>query len=102
MKRLILGVLAAWLVVSVAPLAVAKEDKPVATPPATAAKGDPLDINTATEAQLIALPGIGEVRAKGIIAGRPYKGKDELVEKKIISEGEYKKIKDKIIAHQKK
>ena len=45
--------------------------------------------------------GIGEARSAAIVKGRPYKGKDELVEKKIIPQDVYDKIKDKIIAKQK-
>ncbi|TAK46811.1 MAG: helix-hairpin-helix domain-containing protein [Xanthobacteraceae bacterium] len=66
------------------------------------AKQELLDINSASAADLEALPGIGKVRAEAIIKGRPYKGKDELVEKKIVPDGVYKGIKDKIIAKQQK
>jgi competence protein ComEA len=69
---------------------------------ATAAKqADLIDINSATEAQLTTLPGIAKARSEAIIKGRPYKGKDELVSKKIVPENVYKDIKDKIIAKQK-
>jgi competence protein ComEA len=65
------------------------------------AQGKLIDINSATAAELDALPGIGPVRAAAIIKGRPYKRKDELYKRKIISEGEYNKIKDRIVAHHK-
>ena len=65
-----------------------------------AAEG-PLDINTATKKELSALPGIGDVRSDAIIKGRPYKGKDDLVQKNIIPDSVYQQIKDKIIAKQK-
>jgi competence protein ComEA len=60
-----------------------------------------IDINTATKDQLGALPQIGPARADAIIKGRPYKGKNELIEKKIIPQNAYDAIKDKVVARQK-
>jgi DNA uptake protein ComE-like DNA-binding protein len=59
-----------------------------------------VDINTATADEMSALPVIGDAIAKKIIAGRPYKGKDDLVKNKILTPKEYAKIKEKIVAKQ--
>jgi competence ComEA-like helix-hairpin-helix protein len=73
--------------------------------PGAAAKSQPagelLDINSASAEELDKLPGVGSARAKAIIAHRPYFGKDDLVNKKIIPSNVYAQIKDKIIARQK-
>ena len=65
------------------------------------AADEKIDINRAKADQLMKLDGIGEARAKAIIKGRPYKAKDELVEKNILPQAVYDKVKDSIIARQK-
>ncbi len=69
------------------------------TPPAASGL---VDINSASKADLSALPGIGDVYSQKIIDGRPYKTKTDLVNRKIIPSATYSKIRDKIIATQPK
>ena len=59
-----------------------------------------VDINTASAEDLDALPGIGKARGEAIIKGRPYKGKDDLLNRHILPPSVYDGIKTKIIAKQ--
>ncbi len=70
------------------------------TTAAPAVKAEPVDINTATSADLKAIPGIGDAYAAKIIANRPYHSKDELTRKKVLPAGVYAKVKDHVIARQ--
>ncbi len=60
-----------------------------AAQPATTGK---LDANTASEAELIALPNIGPAKAANIIAARPFKSADDLRNVKGIGPKIYEKI----------
>jgi competence protein ComEA len=66
---------------AVAPAVAAPGAAPPAKAAAPAAAKKLININTATAAELDALPQIGEARTKAIIAGRPYKSVDELATK---------------------
>lgn len=67
-----------------------------------AAAKDLLDINTATAAQLSALPGMGPAYAARVIAGRPYSAKNQLVNRGILPQDAYERIKPLIVAHRAK
>jgi DNA uptake protein ComE-like DNA-binding protein len=90
------------------PAATTPKPPATATPSATdkpTGKSEPagelVDINSASPEELDKLPGVGPARAKAIIAGRPYNGKDDLTNRKIIPANVYNGIKDKIVARQK-
>jgi DNA uptake protein ComE-like DNA-binding protein len=59
-----------------------------------------LDINSAQISQLKSLTGIGEFYAKKIVAGRPYRHREELLTKEILPEYVYGRIMDRLVASQ--
>lgn len=106
-NRLSLSILAALLlflgIATAAPQPQTKSAKKSTSSAQTAApKSALVDLNSATEAQLKELPGIGDAYSKKIIAGRPYRTKTDLVRKKVVPQATYDKIKDKVIAKQAK
>lgn len=98
MKKLIAAAAIALLAATGTAFAKEEPKKPAAAAPAKAEAL--LDINTASRDELMKLKGVGDARADAIIKGRPYKGKNELLDKKIVPENVYNDIKEKIIAKQ--
>ena len=98
MKKLIAAAAIALLAATGTAFAKDEPKKPVA---AAEKKAEALlDLNTASRDELVKLKGIGDARADAIIKGRPYKGKNELVDRKIVPENVYNDIKEKVIAKQ--
>lgn len=60
--------------------------------------GGVVNLNTATKAQLEALPGVGEANANHIIKGRPYKSAEEILTRKIVQERYYNAFKAHVTA----
>ncbi len=56
-----------------------------------------IDLNSASEDELMTLDGIGERVAGAIVRARPFKAKTELVERRIIPEALYDKINGRVI-----
>lgn len=106
LSGIVVAVFAALCLTIAVPAAVFAAEKATTpekkTDTKAAEKKEPVDINSASEKELKELPGIGDAYAEKIIKNRPYKGKDELVQKKVLPKATYDKIKDEIVARQKK
>ena len=57
-----------------------------------------ININKASREDLLTLPGITEHEADRIIAERPFDNAHDLVRRRALSEAEYNKIRDRVIA----
>jgi competence protein ComEA len=113
--RIVAGALIALGAVAFAGVAAAAGPGPAASAPApggsarvaakegaAAAPVKPIDINSASRAELKTLPGIGDAEADKIIAGRPYLSKAHIVTESGIPEGVYQSIRHRIVAVQNK
>lgn len=58
-----------------------------------------VNINTATQAELEALPGIGPVTASKIISDRPFQAVEDLLNKKTVSKAVFEKIKEQLVVY---
>jgi DNA uptake protein ComE-like DNA-binding protein len=85
------------------PAPITPATKPAVPAATTAAPSQSglIDINAASKEQLDALPQIGPARAEAIIKGRPYRAKNDLLDKGILPPNAYEAIQDRIIAKQK-
>jgi DNA uptake protein ComE-like DNA-binding protein len=57
-----------------------------------------LNINKASREDLLTLPGISEHQADRIIADRPFNDAHDLVSRRVLSQEEYDKIRNRVIA----
>jgi DNA uptake protein ComE-like DNA-binding protein len=60
---------------------------------------DRVDINHATMADLLKVPGMTQSWAGRIIRYRPYHSKVDLLQRGVVSDAVYERIKDYVIAH---
>lgn len=72
--------------------------KPATAKPAS--KQELVDINSASDAELKAIPGLGDAYIAKIVVNRPYANKSQLVSRKVLPESVYAKVKDRLIAKQ--
>ena len=91
---------------SAKPAAAATAAKPTtavaAAKPTTAAAAALVDLNSASKADLMKLPGIGEAISAKIIAGRPWSNKSQLLSKGLVTKPVYDKLSASVIAKQAK
>ena len=83
------------------PAATAAPSKSATVPAKTsqpAKKPKPVDINSASAAELMKVPGIGEAEAEKIIKNRPYSTRSSLVTKEVLSYDAYMEMKDRLVA----
>ena len=101
LTSILLGTVVALGIAAAQPAAPAT--KTTTAPAAKAAHAAKVvDINTASADELKALPGVGDAYAQKIVDGRPYKGRNELLDRKIVPADVYSKIRLLVKARQPK
>lgn len=98
-KLAAMAALSATLLTAPAAIVAQRSGAARASAPRPTMAPGPVDINTASTSQLMAVPGIGATYAKRIIASRPYSSKDQLVSKGVLPQGVYDKVKNQLVAH---
>ena len=95
LRRNLVGIVVLALVWTVALGAQVKEMPRTPIKPINAPKA--VDINTAAEADIIAV-GIAGPVARKIVEGRPYRNKRDLVTRQLLTQEQYEKFKDLLVA----
>jgi DNA uptake protein ComE-like DNA-binding protein len=65
----------------------------------SATAAEPVDLNHATVAELMRMPGMTEVWARRIVKFRPYRTKLDLLNEGVITAEVYARIRDSVVAH---
>jgi DNA uptake protein ComE-like DNA-binding protein len=65
---------------------------------ASSKKAKQVDINSASKDELTAA-GLDDATAQKVIDGRPFKTKRDLLTKNILTQDQYEKVKDQLVAH---
>jgi DNA uptake protein ComE-like DNA-binding protein len=69
---------------------------------ASLAPGERVDINHASVEELEKVPGMTGTWAARIVRFRPYRSKQDLLDKGVVTSGVYDRIKDSVVAHRDK